>query len=87
MVGKVMTSPTAVRDGILEYLRRHPDASDTLEGIGGWWLTAIDPPPAKELLQTTLDALIAEGKVACIVMLDGKHLYARKRLDCKDSND
>jgi len=78
MVGKTATQATAVRDGILEYLARHPDASDTLDGIAGWWLTAIDPPPSAEVLHTTLDALIAEGKLARIVMVDGRHLYARK---------
>jgi len=78
MVGKAIAKPASVRDGILDYLARHPEASDTLDGIAGWWLTAIDPPPTEEVLQATLDELTAEGKVARIKMVDGSFLYARK---------
>lgn len=78
MGGKTATQASAVREGILQYLERHPDASDTLDGIAGWWLTAIDTRPSEDLLQRTLDGLIDEGKIARIVMVDGTHMYARK---------
>jgi hypothetical protein len=45
--------------GILDYLIRHPDAKDTIEGILKWWL-----PPGdwdKEEVQQALDDLTSKG--------------------------
>ena len=31
-------SKEELEEKILNYLRKHPDAADTVEGITGWWL-------------------------------------------------
>lgn len=79
MVGKAVMTPAVLSDVLLEYLEHHPDASDTLDGILGWWLPDMHPPPSAEALHATLDALEAEDKLIHTVMVDGSVLYARAR--------
>lgn len=79
MVGKAVATPAVLREVLLEYLAHHPDASDTLDGIRGWWLPDMHPPPSAEALHATLQALEAEGKLIHTVMVDGSVLYARAR--------
>lgn len=45
---------------ILEYLIRHPDAKDTVEGILKWWLDS-DAEWEKDEVQQALDLLSARG--------------------------
>src|SRR2546428_5521867 len=35
---RMRQSERSIRRGILDYLARHPEAQDTLEGIVEWWL-------------------------------------------------
>lgn len=58
---------------IADYLARHPHASDTLEGIGRWWLGAdqADWPQ----IQFALASLEREGAVVRKVAADGRAHY------------
>ena len=58
---------------ILNYLELHPEAKDTLEGIGSWWLSASDAGEAK----AALDALAARGLVNAECGPDGRVYYCR----------
>ena len=51
---------SAVRE-IEHYLRAHPHASDTLQGVSDWWLEALDSPLRADLLQAALDRLVERG--------------------------
>lgn len=79
MVGRAVATPAVLRDVLLEYLAHHLDASDTLDGVRGWWLPDMHPPPSAEALHATLDALEAEGKLIHTAMVHGSVLYARSR--------
>jgi hypothetical protein len=58
---------------ILNYLELHPEAKDTLEGIGSWWLSARDASEAK----AALEALAARGLVNAERGPDGRVYYCR----------
>ncbi len=55
-------------DEILCYLRAHPQAADTVDGIVGWWLPRQRYDEAVDRVQHALDKLVASG--------DGTVLYA-----------
>lgn len=61
---------------ILQYLRNHPGACDTLEGITAWWLlrNRIDISLAEA--QQAVDKLVAEGVVKEREGWDGRTVYA-----------
>jgi hypothetical protein len=75
------SDPSALIQGILSYLGAHPEAADTLEGIASWWL----PPPTYsvtlENLQTALDRMAGDRRIARIHLADGRMLFqsAEKR--------
>ncbi len=48
---------------ILDYLRKNPEASDTLEGISKWWLEYEKIDSTTEEVTVALEKLIKEGKV------------------------
>lgn len=48
---------------ILDYLRKNPDANDTLEGISKWWLKLEKTDIAVDEVSTALDSLIKEGLI------------------------
>jgi hypothetical protein len=45
---------------ILRYLIEHPDAKDTVEGIGRWWMPHRDEWN-RDLIQSALNELVARG--------------------------
>ena len=65
-----------LNDEILSYLRAHPQAADTVEGIVEWWLSRHLPAEGVERVQAALDELVARGLIAQIALVDGTVLYA-----------
>ncbi len=60
-----MTEPLVrdVADRLIAYLREHPRAADTLEGIHQWWLASPSPGVTPQITQRALDLLEAEGRI------------------------
>jgi hypothetical protein len=61
---------------ILAYLRAHPQASDSLEGIVSWWLPARFAA-ARDVVQESLDRLVEQGLVERTRLADGTLVYGR----------
>jgi hypothetical protein len=67
------------RAEILAYLRGHPAAADTVDGIIEWWLPRQRYETAKAAIQRALDDLVAEGKIDELVSDVGTRLYRLRR--------
>jgi hypothetical protein len=48
---------------ILDYLRKHPEAQDTLAGIAEWWLPEEKLKTRTTVVKEALTELVAEGLV------------------------
>jgi hypothetical protein len=46
---------------ILDYLQKHPEASDTLEGIASWWLEQQQIEQLVEEVAEALELLVNKG--------------------------
>jgi len=64
---------------ILRYLVDHPHAADTVRGIARYWTGVAETPavgqPPVEAVQRALDALLAQGRIACSTLADGSQVY------------
>lgn len=67
---------TPPSDEILRYLRAHPQAADTVDGIVMWWLPRQRYEEAVDRVQYALDDLVTRGLVDRITLVDGTVLYA-----------
>jgi len=65
------------RTYILEYLREHPQASDTLEGITRWWLVSQQVNYSVMVVMEVLEQLKAEGLIVGRE-IGGKLVYLAK---------
>lgn len=64
---------------ILNYLRKSPDAGDTLEGITKWWLEMERIEiSAKEVIDA-LESLIQKGKIRIYETKSGMTFYKLKK--------
>ncbi|MDN7179617.1 hypothetical protein M0D69_16805 [Caballeronia sp. SEWSISQ10-4 2] len=61
---------------VVGYLKRHPQAADTVRGIGNWWLPVARCHADARALQRALDRLVGQGRVTRYALLDGTILYA-----------
>lgn len=77
MVTRSKTVKRDVADDILSYLRNHPSAADTLEGILNWWLPRQQYEIEQERVEQALEYLVAQGWVTKKVLADGKILYLK----------
>jgi hypothetical protein len=68
-----------VADVVARYLRAHPEASDTLEGIARWWLSRQRQDDATELVKAALDLLVQRGVVERRTTSDGVTLFRSAR--------
>lgn len=66
-----------IRKQIEAYIAAHPDAADTLDGVGRWWLGGALLLPAA--VRDALDALVREGRLVQANALDGAVRYHATR--------
>lgn len=64
-----------VVEAILAYLDRWPQAADTEQGIGQWWLPemGVDVPPAE--VRVALERLVRDRVVTRSTLPDGSVIY------------
>ena len=82
-----------IAQDILNYLRSHPLASDTLEGIAKWWLMRQRVSESTEVVQRVLERLRDQGLIRECRLAGGRTLYEaigpeeeENREDTKDAN-
>ena len=61
----------------MAYLDAHESAADSLEGIVTWWLPRQRYVEARELIQDSLNRLVADGLIATTRLPDGTVLYRK----------
>ena len=64
-----------ISEQIVRYLAEHPQAADTIDGIGSWWLpkASLDT----QAVRTAVDALVLQGRLQKKVLPDGTVVYFR----------
>jgi hypothetical protein len=77
MVAQSSNGENDVREEILSYLRNHPNAADTLEGILNWWLPRQRYETEQQRIAQSLEYLVMQGLVSKKVLSDGTILYLR----------
>jgi hypothetical protein len=70
-----MSREERVTEQILRYLREHPEACDTLEGVVRWWVMAQQINESVELVREALKELEMEGAIREEQAADGRTLY------------
>ena len=60
---------------LARYLRAHPAASDSLEGIARWWFDGEEDPLIDEVNEA-LHQLVRHGGMQAFVAADGRTRYA-----------
>lgn len=53
-----------VAKAILDYLRKHPEAQDTLAGIDQWWLPRQDVKSRTATIKEALNELVTAGLIS-----------------------
>jgi hypothetical protein len=74
-----MLKNTDISQEIAEYLRSHPEASDTLEGITEWWLLSQRIYSETKKVQEAVAILIEKGRLVAIKGKDSKIRYRLSR--------
>lgn len=69
-------STARIAAAIADYLVRHPDAADSVEGIRRWWLLEALAGATAQTVQAALDHLVASGSVRRVAVSGGAVLYA-----------
>lgn len=64
---------------IMDYLHRHPDASDTLEGIAAWWLDQQHIEQLVEEVTEALELLVKKGFLSVHKKNSGTTTYKIKK--------
>jgi hypothetical protein len=68
-----------VEIAVLAYLKKHPEAADTLDGIVSWWLPQQRYETDRERIERVLSELVTHGKLRCEHLPGGAVLYALNR--------
>lgn len=71
-------SPGEIESAVIDYLRSHPDAADTLDGIVDWWLPQQRYETQRSRIEAVLSALVARGLLRVSGLPGGAELYALK---------
>jgi hypothetical protein len=69
------TSTGAIAAAILRYIKAHPDACDTLQGVSEWWLARQRYDDTRRRVRAALQLLLDKGKAEAIPGADGHTVY------------
>lgn len=75
-----------LRKAILDYVREHPNASDTARGIVTWWLPDVWMHEGTDLIDDALRELSQAGALHCVWLPDGGLLYSAKQVGDRDAD-
>lgn len=75
MEGKVDNQREQICRMILAYLRKNPDAEDTLEGIAKWWLEMEKIESSVDNVASALESLAQRGLIRTREIKGGAMLY------------
>ncbi|MFA6162549.1 MAG: hypothetical protein WC685_03860 [Methylobacter sp.] len=68
-----------IADQIECYLKDHPNAADTIEGITKWWLTGQKIEVSSLIVQQALNYLGSKSVVKCNADLSGYKVYSSNK--------
>jgi len=68
-----------IADQIECYLKNHPNAADTIEGITKWWLPGLGIEVSSLVVQQALNYLGLKSVVKCTVNLSGNKVYSSNK--------
>lgn len=69
---------TEIETAVIGYLREHPDAADTLDGIVDWWLPRQRYDMARSRIEHALCDLVGRGLLRRRRLPGGVELYSLK---------
>jgi len=72
---------------IKNYLKAHPNAVDSLEGITKWWLTRQRYEEAESLVQKALNILLTENSISKQQVVDGRVVYGNTEKEFKEKSN
>ncbi len=73
----------ALAETIRDYLNKHPNAADTLEGVATWWLSGNADAQWLSDVRCAMERLIERGNVARYTLRDGTVIYERRKKDVR----
>jgi 4-aminobutyrate aminotransferase-like enzyme len=68
---------SALASALLSYLDQHPRATDTITGIGKFWLGNDTATPSQETLRKVINNLVERGLLCRRQKPDGESIYLR----------
>ena len=69
----------ALATAIRSYLREHPNAADTLEGVARWWLAGGAGEAWLSTVQRAIEQLVKRGEMVGQTLRDGTVIYERNK--------
>ena len=70
-----------IADQIECYLKNHPNAADTIEGITDWWLPGQGSDVSSLIVQQALNYLGSKSVVKCNVNHSGNKVYSSNKTE------
>lgn len=68
--------PSEIEEAVIGYLRNHPEAADTLDGIVHWWLPRQRYETARSSVEQALGHLVDRGLLRRLGLPGEGTLYA-----------
>lgn len=65
----------AIAEELRHYIKTHPRAADSLEGVAKWWLARQRYEQAVEKVERALDYLVAQGDLSKHISSSGGAVY------------
>jgi hypothetical protein len=78
-MGVENTHVEAVADAIRRYLRDHPNAADTLQGVATWWLAGHTDIEWLTRVREAVELLVKGDELKRRTLRDGTVIYERNK--------